>query len=1276
MKGLLYITACAFFAAHTLSAADEAREDWQNERVFRINKEPAAATMKFYRSASDALKKRDSDLYISLDGTWKFNYVGNPKDRPVDFYKNDYDTSKWADIPVPANWQMHGFGSPLYTNVRYPFKMNPPRVMDTPDKTFSNYPEDSRNPVGSYKRYFDVPVKWAAQKVFVKFGGVSSAFYLWINGEKVGYSQDSRTPAVFDITKFVKAGRNSIALEVYQYSDGSYLEDQDFWRLSGIFRPVTLYTTPQMAIADIFNRAGLSEDYKDGTLQTEILVKNSAKVKQGMKISGTLLSPEGRKISTAESPVELDAGKSAICKWKFADVKNVRAWSAEIPTLYTLLVQTENNFGEKLFSAYKVGFRKVERKDGQILVNGKPVIIKGTDRHENSPETAQYITPELAREDIKVMKKFNINAIRTSHYPNIEQFYDLCDEMGMYVMDEANVEAHELDNLWRGKTKDVNDIRYNPLNNPELGWGEAILDRAKNMVERDKNHPSIIFWSLGNESRNGISFKNSAKWIRSRDNSRPINFDRDYNLEYVDLFAKMYCTPEGVEKFLRSEDNISPDRQHPVILCEYSHAMGNSGGSLHRYWDLVAKEPRFQGGFIWDWKDQGIRRNAEPAVRVSDSANPDRSIAVFNDVVSNRPMHRASAVAYPGLFADGAKSFTVAVKLSRDGFPSRSDYADKRVSKRLPMQDAQVEPIVEQPAAFSLKFVDRRKVVAFSIWNGKAWDVLETPRREAIKLPVEIAATAGNGTMAIYIDNKKVAERKIGEFETFDCQPLMITQKDKEAHRFFDGAIARLRVSSDVLTADFFGKGKAICDIDFADFKQVPSKKTYFAYGGDFGDRPTDYSFNCNGLALPDNTPSPQLAEVKKLQQHIETKLAKFDGETAEIEIFNGNFFRDLKDIEGKWALTRNGKKVDGGSFDIPATAPQRKSSVKIKLDSDDLKPAGEYALRVSYVADDDNILGFDDGEEMAWEQFDLGGKFQPEPEQKHSGKFVALDNGTDVIGIQGDNFSVKFDKNTGWLRDYTFDGTTLVSGQMRLNFWRPLTNNDRGAALTGKLWLWRTAAERAKLAHFEAKNSTDGMGVEINARYELPAGGSTAEIRYNIRPNGKIEARGSVNVAEKQPDLLRVGMQFATNPKIEDRKWYGLGPTENYCDRNRGVWMGEFKQSIDASFFRYVDPQESSTVTKVRTATLSGDDTPSLNIVALDGKFFELSTYPCLPEDIEQSTHPYQLPNRGFKVVNVSAANFGVGGVDSWGSLPTADKRITAGKTYDFAFSISGEED
>lgn len=1248
-----------FASVSTFVSQSFAIEDWQNEAVFRINKEYPTATMSFKNSASDALDSEKSPFEISLNGTWKFKLTGNPKNRPYNFYQEDFDVSGWDNIEVPSNWQMHGFGTPIYRNNKFTFANNPPFVMDTPPEEFLTYPEENRNEVGSYKRYFDIPTEWGAQRVYVRFDAVKSAFYLWINGKKVGYSQDSRTPATFDITDYIKAGRNSIAVEVYQYCDGSYLEDQDFWRLAGIFRPVVVYTTPQLRVADVFNKAGLTSDYKDGTLKTEILMKNSSPRAESATLKGTLYSPDGKVVATASTNLTLKAKSASMCKWDFGEIENIKAWSAETPNLYKLLIEVEYNEKQKHFAMFKVGFKSVERKGGQILVNGKPVLFKGVNRHEHSPTTMQATTIEDDRKDIELMKKYNINAIRTSHYPNASHFYDLCDELGMYVIDEANVEAHGFGYKEGGTI----------LHDSKLSWGKAILDRVRNMLERDKNHACVVIWSLGNESKDGESFANAAEWIRNRDNSRLVHYDRDAKVIYTDMFSAMYTHPPTVEKFLRSQDNLAPNEQKPVVLCEYAHAMGNSGGALSSYWDIVRREPRFQGGFIWDWKDQGITRKADPTIVVRDSANSQRSISVFNYVATKSPMFRASAVAYPGLFEKGTKAFTIAVKLSKDGFKSRSNYNDNRVSKRVPIEKPVNERIVEQPSAFSLRLEDERKTISFAIWNGKAWDVLETKRNQKIELPVEISAKAGDGKMSIYVNNKEVATRDIDTFELRALQPLMITPKNKEDHTVFNGAISRLRVVDSAISSDFFSAGNAVCDIDFSDFKEVESDKTFFAYGGDFADRPTHYSFCCNGIVQPDRKPTPQIAEVKKVHQNIHTTLEKFTGDTAIVEIFNEHFFIDLSKFKARWVLTRNGEKVESGSFKIPATRPQEKSKATIDLSDADFKPEGEYALRISYIADDD-ILGFEDGEEVAWDQFNFGGSFIP-AQAKQKSHIVLYNDNEDII-VSGANFSVRFDKKTGWLCDYSFNRKPIIQGQMRMNFWRPRTNNDMGAHLGTKLNVWRTAAERAKLENFTATYIDAGKAVQIVAKYKLPAGDTRSNVVYTIRPNGDIDIDGQLDVAKRQPDLLRVGMQFVINDSYETRQWYGLGPSENYCDRNRGVWLGKFKETIDDGFFKYVDPQEASTVTQVRQATFEGKSVPDMQITALNGNNFELSTYPCLQEDIEQASNTHQIPDRNFKVVNVSAMNAGVGGINSWGSIPGTDARIRSGKSYKFSFRIS----
>ena len=567
--------------------------DWENPAVFRINKEAAHGTLMPYDSVQQARKGdiSGSRYYKSLNGRWSFKWSKDPQSRPGKFYQDAFDTSGWDTIDVPSNWQLQGFGTPLYSNMTYPFEKDPPNVMGTPPEHYTNF--NARNPVGSYKTTFTVPSKWHQRQVFINFDGVDSAFYLWINGQKVGYSQDSRTPAEFNITRYLKDGQNTLAAEVYRYSDGSYLEDQDFWRLSGIFRDVYLFSTPKVHIRDFFAKPQLDENYQNGTLTVDVDIINlGAESAHAPRITALLLDEKGKQV--AQLPIiqttPIQPGKTAIYTLK-GDVSNPAKWSAEIPNLYTLVVSLNDGDSGKVIEAVsrRIGFRTVEIKDGVLQVNGKYVYIKGANRHEHHPDTGHTISRESMIQDIKIMKQFNLNTVRTSHYPNAPMWYDLCDEYGLYVIDEANIESH---GIGYGKESLAKQ--------PE--WKDAHLDRIMNMVERDKNHPSVIIWSLGNEAGDGANFEAASAWIRQRDPSRPIHYEQAKKKPHTDIVCPMYARIPGIIEYAKNNSD------RPLILCEYSHAMGNSCGNIADYWIAIRQYRQLQGGSIWDWVDQGLRK--------------------------------------------------------------------------------------------------------------------------------------------------------------------------------------------------------------------------------------------------------------------------------------------------------------------------------------------------------------------------------------------------------------------------------------------------------------------------------------------------------------------------------------------------------------------------------------------------------------------------------------------------------------------------------------------
>lgn len=554
----------------------------ENPSVIEINKLPSRASFFPYKSIQDAEngEMEKVDNYLSLNGTWKFNWSKTPEERPVDFYKEDYSVDGWDEIPVPSNWEVEGFGIPIYVNARYPFqkgKLSPPDI------------PDGYNPVGLYKHKFVIPENWNGQEVFIHFGAVKSAFYIWINGEKVGYSQGSKLPAEFNVASFLRPGENSIALEVYRWSDGSYLECQDFWRISGIERDVYLYARPKTYIQDYFSKAGLINNYKDGLLELAIELKND----QGRKVKGSIevqLKKNGTLLYSEVKDVTIDPEASGEYSFN-KQLKDVESWSAEFPYLYNLTIVLKDKKGRALEVVKRaVGFRTSEVKNGQYLLNGKPILFKGVNRHEHDAHKGHVVSKEEMLKDIKIFKEHNINAVRTAHYPNDPYWYELCDKYGIYVIDEANIESHGMGY----------DLAVTLANNPD--WLHAHKSRVSRMIERDKNHPSILIWSLGNEAGNGYNFHESYLLAKKLDDTRPVQYERAWLEWNTDLFVPMYSTPKEVEDYAK-DDNWNK----PLVQCEYAHAMGNSMGGFKEYWDLYEKYDKLQGGFIWDFVDQGIK---------------------------------------------------------------------------------------------------------------------------------------------------------------------------------------------------------------------------------------------------------------------------------------------------------------------------------------------------------------------------------------------------------------------------------------------------------------------------------------------------------------------------------------------------------------------------------------------------------------------------------------------------------------------------------------------
>ena len=562
--------------------------NWENLKIFQENRAPAHTSFYRYPDEESAVANSryyNSPLYKSLNGQWKFHWVKKPSDRPVDFYKTDYDVSNWVDIEVPGNWELQGFGLPIYTNIKYVFPTNPPFI------------DHAYNPVGSYRKEFQVSKDWDGKDIFIHFGGVRSAMYLWVNGQYVGYNEGSKTPAEFEITKYLKTGKNSISVEVYRWADASYMEDQDFWRLSGMDREVFLYARDKATLYDFTVKSGLNNLYENGVFDLALEFGNSNPSTKGLNISSKLMDGDIEVLSFNKQ-IEIAKGKIRTVNFEGL-VENVKPWSAEVPNLYTLAITWKDDKNKVVEStAIKVGFRSVEIKNSLLLVNGKPIYLKGVNLHDHDEKLGHTISEELTLLDLQILKRNNINAIRCSHYPKNPFFYQLCDQYGFYVIDEANIETHGMGATNQGLDKNLKQQAKHPAYLPE--WKEMHLDRTIRMFERDKNFPSIIIWSLGNEAGNGENFFATYDWLKEKDKTRPVQYEGATKYTNTDIYAPMY---ERIHQMIKYAEN---DPQKPYIQCEYAHAMGNSVGNLQDYWDVMEKYDMLQGGFIWDWVDQGL----------------------------------------------------------------------------------------------------------------------------------------------------------------------------------------------------------------------------------------------------------------------------------------------------------------------------------------------------------------------------------------------------------------------------------------------------------------------------------------------------------------------------------------------------------------------------------------------------------------------------------------------------------------------------------------------
>ena len=1259
--------------------------EWETPEITGINNEAPHATVTRYPDRESALTRDilkpetlKTPFEISLNGTWKFHWVPTPDERPVNFYKTDYNVSDWDDLTVPSNWQLAGNGEkydpPIYVNIRYPFQPNPPYVTDEPPRDYTTY--KYRNPVGSYVRTFTIPENWDGREVYVKFDGVESAFYVWINGEKIGMGKDARTVNEFNITKSLRPGENKIAVEVYKYSDGSYLECQDFWRLSGIFRDVTLWSVTPVHLRDIqIDTVFKEDDFSKAMLQVEVNMAGAEDSRYHLKYE--LFCPEGK--PCGESGWE-DAVTPASVVSELS-VENPLLWSAECPNLYTLLLTVSDSHGKTYeVIPIKVGFRKVEIRGVNLLVNGKSVYLKGVNRHEHHPTTGHYVTREQMVDELRLIKQFNINGVRTSHYPNAPIWYELCDRFGIYLVDEANIESH---GMGYGKESLANHPRYR----------EAHVDRMRRMVERDKNHPSVIIWSMGNEAGHGPNFVAGYDWIKARDPSRPIHYERAGLSPQSDIYCPMYMSIDGMVRYATGKPN------RPLIQCEYAHSMGNSTGNLQDYWDAIESHDALQGGFIWDWIDQGLRVTKAmsepfdftPPQRIIGSSWKSASVQIHGDTSPETGLTGFAIV-------DDVPDLNI--RGETDGFELRATV--------IPATDGSFQPIITKgDQQYGLK-ANNRNQLEFNIYSEGRWLTLTAP------LPADwignrhtvIGRYYGN-SMRLYCDKTAPGEKIPYGWETLLAEmnvpygmkitaspyPVNIGRNGQITDRKFSGQILSAKIVTNLNLEDSF----TILDVDFTQAVRPEGTTrtvTFNSYGGDFGDHPNDDNFCCNGIISADLTPHPGAWEVKKV--YADVAVEPVEGKPWTFRITNKSFFRNLNE----WELHRESQRVTPdepalggvvGRFDVAPGESKEVTISPVVIHTDE----PFTTLRLRWVLPEATEWA-DAGHEITWDQFisPLNGNFAAIPGERTpvtamdvmvpanpQDPFVPLttmisvtDQPSQIVVNWGPDISTvaAFDRETGFLvslRQSHKDAAETLAGPVTPNFWRAPTDNDKGAGLPNQLNVWKQATKNLKLVNLSVNENEK----YLLAEYALPdAKESTVAMRYTFLENQLAIAMTLTPRGDGLPMIPRVGLQVPVvkRSEITHATWLGRGPHENYADRKTGAAWGGYLLPLSEMNFIYSEPQEtghrSDCLMLALTTESFGGGGGLLFVTAhkVSHKnpqipLFGFSVWPWMQDDLEAYKHFEEIPERDFWTVNIDVAQMGVGGDDSWGAWPHEPYRI-----------------
>ena len=1220
----LFITLASFTMSAQESKFANAYSFIENTAIFEVNQTQSHTVCIPFKSVDEALnlQKSKSENVLSLNGKWKFHFANTPEGTPNDFFKSNFNDKKWSEITVPSNWEMQGFGDPLFRNVAHPFKSNPPSV-----------PREY-NPTGSYRKTFTLPANWKSKRVFLRMEKTASASFVWINGQEVGYNEGAFEAAEYDVTRFLRSGKNTIAVNVIKYSDGVYLESQDYWRLAGIFDHVWLYAKSDVHLFDWYATTDLDENYENAKLNLQITVNNHSKTdKQNYKVRTSLYNSDNVLVQNFTSnAVQITADNKQIINVSSL-VKNPKKWTAETPNLYRLTMELINGEGktEEVITG-RIGFKETEIRHQVFYLNGKAIKINGINSHMQHPDLGHTMDEATIRKDFEILKQFNINSVRTSHYPPVAKYLELADEYGLYVIDEAGVEAHATEYL---------------SNNAE--WEPMYRDRVRRMVLNDRNHASILFWSAGNESGEGENICAVIDEGKKYDTTRSWMYGGNaFSHPCEEIIGPRYPTPFE----LKHQVGMVPESvdSRPSFMDEYLSVAGNAGGGLDEYWDVIYQYPRIMGGALWDFVSPGLR---EPVRKLTD-ASPNN--------IATHIMGRATLVAGhdgKGIDLNGHDQWVEVyqdknIEVTGDELTVSLWIFPRDLMKMggTLLTKGNYQFGLQQNGADSLDFY----INTARIYSSKKTVVSAELPSDWTQNWHHVAGIYNGKSISLYIDNKKVAEEPVtGNITNFPF-PLNVG-KNAETHGqhttdyLCDAIIDQVGVFPEAIEInDLFAakpdlKNRAAL---WLDFEQEENKGEFFSYG--IGAR-------TYGSISPDRVPQPEMWQMKKSAQPISVKWS--NAEKMEIEVHNRNFFTNTNAFEARWNLEENGISIASGKLEVDVE-PETKKTYGLPIQKPQLKAGATYLVTVSFHSKEVTQWA-PKGFELYWDQLELPWIVPAEEKlvQQQTNPLKVTDNEQHLV-VSGVNFDYTFNKADGQLYSMKYMGTELLKQGAQLNVWRaPLANElDDWTAGSGRTEGYgRMVANswyvigldnmKSKLELFKVENKGENVIVSIRDIALFGNSGRAGfdnEMIYTISPDGEVSLQHAINPNGRMPMMLpRIGTKWVFNDQMQHVEWFGRGPQENYPDRKTGYRIGLYQSTVDAMFVPYLIPQDTGLRTDNHYVRLTNDEGIGIEFSAAEP--FNFNTYNYSTENLSKAKYNYQLIKTDGVTFNFDYQTTGVGG-------------------------------